>query len=42
MEPKGRGAKRRLVEVKDRMVYVPILQTLQVLLHNHVIRKEVR
>ena len=41
MEPKGRGAKRRLVEVKDRMVYVPILLTLQVLLHNHVIRKEV-
>ena len=37
MEPNGRGAKRRLVEVKDRMVYVPILQTLQVLLHYHVI-----
>ena len=38
MKPKGRGEKRRLVEV---MVYVPILQTLQVLLHNHVIRREV-
>lgn len=41
MKPKGRGKKERLEEVKDTMVYVPILQTLQVLLHNHVIRREV-
>ena len=38
---KGAGAKRRIVEVEEGMVYIPILETLNVLLNNESIASEV-
>ena len=38
---KGSGNKRRCVLVEDIMMYVPILETLQVLLQNEAIVAEV-
>ena len=39
---KGIGAKRRCVERKETMVYVPILKTLDVILQNETILAEAR
>ena len=38
---KGSGAKRRIVEVEEGMMYIPILETLNVLLNNEAIASEV-
>ncbi len=38
---RGTGRNRKVVEVKVTMVYVPILENLQVLLMNDRVRKEV-
>jgi len=38
---RGRGRKRRLKEVTDTMVYVPLLKTLQILLQDEGIYTEV-
>ena len=40
-KPKGTGAKQCIVEVEDTMYYIPILETLQVLLNNDAIVAEV-
>lgn len=40
-EPRGVGNKRRVTEVEETMVYVPILQTLEVLLKNDCVAHEV-
>ena len=37
----GSGAKRRMVEKKDCMYYIPILETLQTLLDNEDVLAEV-
>ena len=37
----GRGAKRRLVEVEECMVYIPLLETLGVLLSCDTVQTEV-
>ena len=41
LKPEGRGAKRKLVEKHDWMVYVPLLESLKVLLNNATINSEV-
>lgn len=41
MKSKGSGYKRRLVEAEDIMVYVPLLETLSVMLHNDNVLTEV-
>ena len=38
---KGSGAKRRIVDVEEGLVYIPILATLNVLLNNESIASEV-
>ena len=38
---KGNGAKRRCVSKEDCIMYVPVLQTLEVLLKNKAIVSEV-
>lgn len=38
---KGSGSKRRVVEVDDVMMYIPILSTLELLLQNETIVSEV-
>lgn len=42
MKCKGSGAKRRAVEKQDEMMYVPILETLKVLLENDAVMTEVK
>ena len=42
LKPQGRGAKRRLVEKNDWMVYIPLLKTLSVLLNRATILSEVQ
>lgn len=37
-----RGAKRRMIAKKESMVYVPLLQTLGVLLSSNAVTKEVK
>ncbi len=39
---KGVGHKRRMIEVEDTMVYIPIFKTLQVLLNNDCVAEEVQ
>lgn len=39
---KGHGRKRRLVQKEEQLVYVPLLDTLQMLLKNDEILGEVR
>lgn len=41
-KPEGTGTKRRTVEKKDCMYYIPIIETLQTLLDNEDILAEVR
>ena len=38
---KGTGHKRRLVETEDAMMYIPLLETLELLLQNETILAEV-
>ena len=38
---KGFGNKRRIVEADETMSYIPIMETLNVLLHNKAIQLEV-
>ncbi len=42
LKPDGRGAKSRLVEKHDWLVYVPLLDTLSVLLNKRTIMAEVQ
>ena len=39
---KGIGHKRKCVEVEETMVYIPLIDTLRVLLGNHTVVAEVR
>ena len=39
---RGRGRKRRHVQINDTMVYVPLLQTLQSMLKDEGIYTEVK
>ena len=39
---KGRGPKRRCVVKQDRLVYIPLLNTLQSMLRNKAILAEVK
>lgn len=38
---KGMGAKRRVVEIDETMIYIPILETLRILLENEAVMAEV-
>ena len=40
-KPKGTGAKQRVVEVEQCMVYVPILKTLKFLFQSDLVNDEV-
>ena len=40
--PVGGGHKRRIAEVEDTMVYIPILDTIQHLLNNDALVAEVK
>lgn len=40
-KPKGTGTKRRCVEVEETMQYIPIMDTLNVLLQNETVNFEV-
>ena len=40
-KPKGTSTKRRCVEVKETMLYIPILDTLNILLQNETVISEV-
>ena len=39
---RGTGSKRRCKSVKDNVIYIPILDTLQSILKNEVMLSEVR
>ena len=42
MVHKGIGAKRRRVKEQEKMVYIPLLQTLEAVLQNRNVVSEVR
>ena len=41
LKPRGTGSKRRLVEKKDFLMYIPLLDSLQQLLENQSIDAQV-
>ena len=41
LKPQGKGVKRRLVEKEECMVYIPLLETLSILLNEDMVLSEV-